>query len=82
MKQIGDGFYAAIKPLLFHWTLLVREVSDTMAYVDHWCYADQEKAENAIRAWGGPGEPTGWHRHPTTGRRPTDGDPHRESIAA
>ena len=40
MKQIGYGFHAAIKPLLFHSTPIVGEISDTMGYVDRWCYAD------------------------------------------
>ncbi len=30
--------------------------------------------------WEGEGEPTGWFRHPRTGRRRPDGDPEREYV--
>jgi hypothetical protein len=82
MKEIGEGLYAAIKPMLFHWTLKVGEIGNTVTYLDRWCYADQAKAEAAIRAWDGSGEPTGWHRHPYTGRRRDNGDPSKERVAA
>ena len=38
-------------------------------YEDRWCYDSYEKAKAALEAWDGTGEPTGWHRHPATGRR-------------
>lgn len=81
-KDIGNGLYAAIKPLMFHWTLIVGEIGDTCGYADRWCYADQDKAVKALEAWDGQGEPAGWHRHPMTARRRPDRDPTREHVAA
>lgn len=80
-KAIGDGLYAAIKPLMFHWTMIVGQIGDRFGYEDRWCYANREKAEAALHAWDGTGEPSGWHRNPRTGRRRPDGDPTREYIA-
>jgi hypothetical protein len=81
-KIIENGLlYAAIKPLMFHWTMIVGQVGDFLGYEDRWCYGDRERAETALRAWSGVGEPTGWHRHPKTGRRRPNGDASREYIA-
>lgn len=82
VKSIGNGLYAGIKPLLFHWTLIVGEIGDTCGYTDRWCYADQGKAVAAFGAWDGAGEPEGWHRHPLSSRRRPDGDAAREYRAA
>lgn len=80
-KDIGNGMYAGIKPLLFHWTLITGEVGDKWGYTDRWCYADQFAASIALQNWKGEGEPKGWHRHPSSGRRRIDGNPEREYIA-
>lgn len=80
-KLIGDGIYAAIKPLLFHWTLIVGQVGDRQGFEDRWCYESRAKAEAGLRAWDGSGEPTGWHRHPKTSRRRVNGDPATEYHA-
>lgn len=80
-KPIGDGLYAAIKPLLFHWTLIVGEVGDKASYVDRWCYATQDVADRALSNWDGVGEPQGWHRHPGSGRRRPHGEASKEYNA-
>lgn len=52
-------------------------------YGDRWCYETHEKAIRALAEWAsrdGAGEPNGWHRHPTTGRRRPNGDPNLEFI--
>lgn len=52
-------------------------------YGDRWCYETEEKARAALDEWarrGGDGEPNGWHRHPTTGRRRPNGDATREHV--
>jgi hypothetical protein len=72
--------YAAIKPLLFHWTMIVGQVGDYLTYDDRWCYADANAAKRGLRDWSGEGDPDGWHRHPRTGRRRPDGDPKREYV--
>jgi hypothetical protein len=80
-KVIGDGIYAATKPLLFHWTMMIGQIGDKYGYEDRFCFADQELAENALRQWNGEGEPVGWHRHPMSGRRRPNGDPTKEYVA-
>lgn len=49
-------------------------------YGDRWCYHTYAQAKAALMAWDGEGEPTGWHRHPDSGRRRPDGDPTREYV--
>ena len=80
-KDLGGGIYAAVKPLLFHWTMIVGQVGDECGYDDRFCYADRAGAEAALAAWDGTGDPLGWHRHPNTGRHRAGGDPGQESIA-
>lgn len=79
-KEIGDGIYAAIKPLLFHWTMIVGEIGDQRTFATRYCYADLGKALSALILWDGNGDPVGWHRHPDTGRRRPDGNPAEEYI--
>lgn len=81
IKDIGDGFYAASKPLLFHWTLIMGEIGNKFSFLDRWCYETQEQAEAALARWDGEGEPDGWHRHPASGRRRHEGDPEQEYFA-
>lgn len=80
VKLLPQGAYAAVKPLLFHWTMIVGEVGDRAAYYDRWCFATEQLAKAALLAWDGVGDPVGWHRHPSTGRRRPDGDPSREFV--
>ena len=81
VKEIKDGMYVAIKPLLFHWTMIIGEIGNDFGYFDRWCYASQTLAEKAFSEWNGEGEPTGWHRHPSTGRRRENGNPELEYYA-
>lgn len=81
VKDLGDGRYAAAKPLLFHWTLVIGQIGDRFCYDDRYCYATADQAIRALTEWDGNGEPTDWHRHPHTGRRRPDGDAAREYIA-
>jgi len=80
-KVIGDGLlYVAIKPLMFHWTMLIGEIGNIYCWENHYCYANRALAEKGIREWDGNGEPTGWHRNPETGRRRVNGDPKTEYV--
>jgi hypothetical protein len=82
VKIIRDGdAYAAIKPLLFHWTMVVGAVGDDVGYDDRWCYATEALARQHLDAWDGVGEPDGWHRHPRTGRRRDNGDPETQYVS-
>jgi hypothetical protein len=75
----GANGWAAITRLGFTWNIVVgRQGSD---YEHHWSYPTQEEAKTALDAWGDVmfvGEPTGWHRHPATGRVRLNGDPGQE----
>ncbi len=83
VRYFDDGLrYAAIKPLLFHWTMIVGIVGDRAGFDDRWCYGDRAAAERGLRDWSGDGDPAGWNRHPKTGRRRDGGDPAREYVAA
>lgn len=51
-------------------------------YDDGWCY-ERGKAAGALEEWasrGYAGEPEGWHRHPTSGRRRPGGDAGEEEV--
>lgn len=74
-------YYCGIRALMFHYTLLKGAVGDTMGYDDRWCYTDDlAPVLLAMVEWDGKGDPFGWQRHPSTGRRRPDGDPAREYI--
>jgi hypothetical protein len=76
--EFPNGNNACIHQLMFTWAIL-SELTDVM-YGDRWCYHSYEAAKEALDAWCGEGEPTGWHRHPSTGRRRENGDPSKEKI--
>lgn len=72
IKEIS-GLRVAVIRFAFTCAVIIGERRDFMNYYnDRWCYHSLEVAVAAARAWEGPWpetEPTGWHRHPTTGRR-------------
>jgi hypothetical protein len=67
--QIKSGRVCALQRLMFTWALLA-DVS-LYGYEDRWCYDSYEQAKAALDAWSGDdgSEPSGWKRHPDTGRR-------------
>lgn len=69
--RLPDGRICCVHRLLYHYTLLV-DVNE-WGYEDRYCYATRERAIEGFLAWDGTGDPEGWHRHPKTGRRRTDG---------
>jgi hypothetical protein len=68
-KDLGDGTYACVMPLMFTHAIIRGRTGDLHSYEDRWCYKSAEDALGALGAWDGTGEPEGWHRHPMTGRR-------------
>ena len=72
IRDLGDGRYAALLPLLFTTAIITGRWGDTGCYDDRWCFRTAELAKAALEAWDGQGEPSGWHRHPGTGRRVND----------
>jgi len=57
----------ALHRLLYHWTVHVG--IDCVGYRERYCYDSPRVAIAAFDLWDGEGDPIGWHRHPTTGRR-------------
>lgn len=79
MRDLGDDTWVMAYPLLFHWTVTRGLFDDPVGYVDRWCYADAAGALEALAAFPmyppADYEPTGWHRHPGSGRRRPGGEP-------
>ncbi len=69
MSYRAEWLHSAIMPLLFTHAIILGRIGDMNSYMDRWCYHSLDKARKAHNAWNGTGEPEGWHRHPTTGRR-------------
>lgn len=76
-----DGRRVWIVQFAFTAAILIGD-PDAWEYDDRWCYATASLAASHARAWNAePGtEPTGWHRHPATGRRRLEGDPALEYL--
>ena len=68
-KILSTGKWAAVYPYMFTYAICTGTVGDIQTYEDRWCYSSFDKAKAALDAWDGTGEPTGWHRHPASGRR-------------
>lgn len=84
VRDLGHGFYAMAKPLLFHWTVVTGAFDDPVGYIDRWCFADKDLALKALAQFPEPYdpafEPDYWHRHPKSGRRREAADPAHETI--
>lgn len=82
MRDLGDGTWLMVTPLLFHWSLTRGDFDDPVGYFDRWCYSDRSSVLAAFDAFPvnppDDHEPQGWHRHPPTGRRRPEGDASRE----
>ncbi len=63
------GWWGGCFQFMFTHAIIAGRMGDTTGYSDRWCYHDRASAVTALEAWDGQGEPTGWHRHPGSGRR-------------
>lgn len=77
-REFPNGRDACISRLLFTHAIIADLTG--MYYGDRWCYSTYAQALAALAAWDGEGEPSGWMRHPTSGRRRENGDPAKETI--
>lgn len=83
-RQLPDGRWLTVQPLLFGQAQIgitrdagttlgeALEVADFGAYDDVWHYATAADAIAAMDRWAflqGEGEPDGWTRHPSSGRK-------------
>lgn len=76
-----NGQDACITKLTFTYAILAG--IERWGYDRRWCYETYTDALRGLVEWSmrnGEGEPTGWHRDPTTGRRRPDGDPSKEYV--
>jgi hypothetical protein len=80
-KLLPRRRWAAVLPLMFTHAIVVGRLFDEVGYDNRWCYSTSEAAFKALDAWDGEGEPEGWHRHPTSGRRRPEGDVTQEYVA-
>lgn len=65
----GDAGICCVVRYMFTYAIL--SDLNRCGYEGRWCFSSYEKALAALDAWSGADgtEPTGWHRHPDTGRR-------------
>lgn len=86
VRILPNRRYAAVRQFMFTHAILVGKIGNRIGYDDRWCYADRASAKAAFEAWDGCGEPTGWTRHPITGRRistdPTERDNDGNAVGA
>lgn len=81
-RVLPDGRTLDVAPLLFDRAKLLLSADSTTPFVsDGWCYDDPNVALEQWATWDGVGDPEGWYRNPTTGRRRPGNDPEREIIA-
>ena len=80
-RDLGDGRAVWIYRMIYTWAVCIGTIGDR-EYDDRWCYMTLNDARAAMDIWDPltQPEPTGWHRHPGSGRRRPDGDPAREEV--
>ena len=82
--EVDEHQFAAIMPLAFTAAIVVGLKRDVaIGYEDRWCYHSIDDAITWLAEWRDrkfEGEPRGWHRHPTTGRRRPNGDATQEYV--
>ncbi len=86
--QLLDGRWLVLYPLMWGASrLTITRASATLGEAllefidDTWDYETHEAGLKAM-GWDGKGEPTGWHRHPASGRRRPGGNPENEYVRA
>lgn len=82
-KEAADGSMIDVIALMHGYANIAITTPFDMlfnVYSDVWQYQSVQAALAAHDAWDGVGEPTGWYRHPASGRRRPDGDPAKEFV--
>lgn len=79
IKDLQDGTWVIAHALMFHWTVIQGDWDMLdVGYFERWCYADKALAMKALQEFpvNPPSgyEPSGWHRHHSSGRRRPDGN--------
>ena len=80
-RVLPDGRECGVVPQLFNCKLFIGPIG-ALTMDDAWEYESPVTALSAFAAWdpATEPEPTGWTRHPATGRRRPDGDATREYV--
>lgn len=78
-RYLDDGEVMGIMPMTFGKGRVCSGLS-TSGYEDCWCFPSIEDALIGMNGYNPEtdDEPTGWHRHPMSGRRREDCDPTKE----
>lgn len=82
IRTYENGRIVFLHRLLFTTAILVMNSPHSLSYDNRWCYASEKAALEAMERWNPDTEPepTGWHRHPPSGRRRPNGDASQEYI--
>lgn len=67
IRELPDGRIIALTRFIHTWGLIVD--IDPTGYADRYCYHHPVPALAAFLNWTGTGDPEGWHRQTSTGRR-------------
>jgi hypothetical protein len=64
------------------WAVAPYSIENGRMFVDFYCFCSYEAALLALKTFdpAKESEPTGWHRHASTGRRRENGDPNQQTI--
>jgi hypothetical protein len=85
-KQLKDGRVSWVMSMTFGkgrlivGKLLAEDGRSPYEYEDGWCYETLDAALQEHARWDGEGEPSGWMRHPFSGRRRPGGDASKEHV--
>lgn len=79
-RVLDDGRVVVVYQMLFDNGRLCVGLIGEPYFDDLWCFDTVALALTALGIWDGTGEPTGWKRHPRTGRRRPGGDPALEYV--
>lgn len=79
-RRLEDGRVVAVAPMSYGKGRLI--LGDDLYVHDAWCYESVATAIVALDEWNPDRaeEPSGWFRHPATGRRRPEGDPSKEYV--
>lgn len=73
------GWWAAIMPLVLHFSIQGGRIGDKGGIELRYCYTDDlAEVFEAFEEWDGTGEPKWWHADKVTGRRRWGGNPDLE----
>jgi hypothetical protein len=81
-RELGDGRSVWVYRMIYTYKLAIG-VTGAAGFDNSWCYRNLASATLAFASWNPDeeAEPTGWVRHPHTGRRRfPNGDPATEEI--